>query len=103
MKLSEMTQQAINELTDEQWKLVPPEEKKSCSDCNHLKGVISWWCGNEEAKKARGTAIPGCILCPYWEKQVQIKPIEITVEVGDKGLKLMQRIIKYVKSRFGIE
>jgi hypothetical protein len=44
-----------------------PFEKRSCYDCSHLFARVSWWCGNEEAVKARGTAIPGCIHCTFWK------------------------------------
>lgn len=44
-----------------------PFEKKSCYDCTHLVGYVSWWCGCKEAVKARGTAIPGIIHCPFWK------------------------------------
>lgn len=44
-----------------------PFEKKSCYDCGYLKSALSWWCGNKEAIKARGTSLPGCIHCPYWK------------------------------------
>lgn len=43
-----------------------PFELKSCYDCAHLIAKVNWWCGCKEAVKARGTAIPGCIHCPYW-------------------------------------
>lgn len=43
-----------------------PFDRKSCYDCAHLKGYVSWWCTNKDASKYRGTAIPGCIHCPFW-------------------------------------
>ena len=44
-----------------------PEVRRSCHDCGWLKAYVSWWCTNPEAKKARGTAIPGVYHCPYWK------------------------------------
>lgn len=49
----------------------PPHIRRSCYDCNHLHSAVSWWCGNAKAIRARGTAIPGCIHCPYWEPDVE--------------------------------
>lgn len=45
----------------------PDSEKARCYDCRFLKGAVSWWCTNDEAKEARGTSIPGICQCPYWE------------------------------------
>ena len=45
----------------------PDSDKKSCVDCRHLKGAMRWWCMNEEARKERGTLIPGTINCDFWE------------------------------------
>jgi len=44
-----------------------PFEKRSCYDCSFIVGYVSLWCSNEQAVKDRGTAIPGCIHCPYWQ------------------------------------
>ena len=71
---NQLSQQEINNLTPEEFKAIPPEEKRSCHDCNHLKAFVSLWCTNEQAKKARGTSIPGCIKCPYWEAKVSHIP-----------------------------
>ena len=60
-KLSDMNQSEINALSDEEFKAISPFEKRSCYDCKYLKSALSWWCTNEDAKKARGTSIPGCI------------------------------------------
>ena len=37
---------------------VSSEDQGYCDTCGHLKGIVSWWCTNKDAKKARGTAIP---------------------------------------------
>ena len=71
---NQLSQEEINNLTPEEFKAIPPEEKRSCHDCNHLKAFVSLWCTNEQAKKARGTSIPGCIKCPYWEAKVSHIP-----------------------------
>lgn len=42
-------------------------EKQGCAWCKHCKAYVNWWCTNEEAKKARGTAIAGVIKCPYFK------------------------------------
>lgn len=44
-----------------------PEVRRSCYDCGWLKAYVSWWCTNPEARKARGSAIPGIYHCPYWK------------------------------------
>lgn len=44
-----------------------PEVRRSCYDCGWLKAYVSWWCTNPEAKRVRGTAIPGVYHCPYWK------------------------------------
>lgn len=54
-------------MSDEEFKAVSPFDKKSCYDCKYLKRALSHWCRNPEAIAARGTSIPGCIKCPYWE------------------------------------
>lgn len=51
-----------------------PFEKKSCYDCGHLYAAVNWWCGSAEARKARGTAIPGCIHCPFWKPDWSMIP-----------------------------
>ena len=59
-----------------------PFEKKSCYDCGHLESALSWWCVNEEAIKARGTSIPGCIHCPYWKPDWKMIDKKYTVYVS---------------------
>lgn len=44
-----------------------PFERKCCYDCGWLEAYVNWWCGSKEAKKARGTAIPGVQHCPFWK------------------------------------
>lgn len=63
---SEMSQEEIEDLSEEQYNSISPFEKKTCYDCIFLKSKISWWCTNEEAIKARGTAIPPVIKCDFW-------------------------------------
>lgn len=75
IKFSELTTEQINNLTEEEFKNIPPEEKRSCYDCTHMKGYISWWCTEKQAIKARGTSIPGCIKCPFWEPKRNKKSI----------------------------
>ena len=40
--------------------------KGHCSDCAHLKGAVSLWCTNDEAKDHYNTAIPAQKNCPFW-------------------------------------
>ena len=52
-------------------------EIKSCGFCKHLKPVISWWCGNEEAINAHNTAIPMPFFdCEFFELGETQKPFE---------------------------
>lgn len=44
-----------------------PDVLRSCYNCEWLVGYVSLWCTNEDARKDRGTAIPGCIHCPHWD------------------------------------
>lgn len=44
-----------------------PFTRKSCYDCKSCVGYVSLWCINENAVKKRGTQIPGCIHCRFWE------------------------------------
>lgn len=66
-KFSELSNQEIYSLTEKEWNSIPPEEKRSCSDCKFMDSAVSWWCMNKKAIKARGTSIPGCIKCPFWD------------------------------------
>lgn len=108
---TEMNQSEINAMTDEEFRSVSPFEKRSCFDCGHLKSAMSWWCINEEAKKARGTSLPGCIKCTFWkpdwnnidnkyktEENGYIKPIQqIEQFISTTSVKWYQRILKYFK------
>lgn len=64
---NEMTSAEIQTMSSEEFKAVSPFEKHSCVDCAFLKAVVSLWCTNERAIKARGTRLPGIIKCPFWE------------------------------------
>jgi len=66
-KFNEMTQNEINTMSEEDFKVIPPDERRSCYDCGHLKSALSWWCTNKEAQKVRGTSLPGCIKCTFWK------------------------------------
>lgn len=58
-----------NKFSDDEKKAFEKEamEKRGCAWCKHCKAYVSWWCTSEEAKKARGTAIPNVIKCDYFE------------------------------------
>lgn len=108
-KFSEMNQSEINALTKEEFKAVSPFEKKSCYDCGHLKSALSLWCTNEEAKKARGTTLPGCIKCTFWkpdwkviddkyktEENGYVKPIEKVKQIAlNSSVKWYKRLFKF--------
>lgn len=64
---SKLTQQEIMKMSKEEFANVSPFEKRTCYDCKHLRQVLSYWCENSQAIQARGTKIPGCIKCPFWE------------------------------------
>ena len=53
----------------------PDPIQKRCYDCRHCKAAVSWWCTNEEAIKARGTAIPGVSQCPFWEPMLEASEV----------------------------
>jgi hypothetical protein len=72
---------------------INPFKHKSCYDCGYLYARISWWCGNEKAIEARGTAIPGCEGCPYWKPDWKyIEEKYKTPENGYKPVSWWQRI-----------
>jgi len=64
-----MSPNQVQALTEEEFNAVPPEEKRSCYDCGHIRGVMSLWCTSKDAITARGTSLPGCIKCPYWKPE----------------------------------
>lgn len=65
----------------------PDETKKRCYDCKHCQGTISWWCVNEKAVEARGTAIPGIKNCTFWEPATHID------DLPKKKISIMGRIM----------
>ena len=78
-----MSSSEISALTQEEFDSISPFKKRSCYNCKSLKAIVSLWCTNIEAKKARGTSIPGCIKCPYWSPAWSEIPLEYhTVENG---------------------
>jgi hypothetical protein len=66
-KFNDMTQGEINTMSQEDFENVSPFEKRSCYDCAHLKSAMSLWCTNKDAIEARGTSLPGCIKCTFWQ------------------------------------
>lgn len=100
-KFSELSPSEIQALSKEEFKNISPFEKKSCYDCTYCKPAVTLWCRNEEAVKARGTAIPGVIKCPFWEPDwkyikdkykteengYKIKPKEIIIMENTNNLK----------------
>lgn len=86
-KFSDLTQDEIDSMTDEEYNTVPPEEKRSCHDCAHLKPAIRYWCSNKEAIELRGTSIPGCIRCPSWEL---MKPVNDIINILSKKLEALK-------------
>lgn len=66
-KFEDLTSEEINAMSKAEFAAVSPFDKKSCHDCSHIVAAMSLYCGNIAAVSARGTSIPGCIKCPYWE------------------------------------
>jgi hypothetical protein len=64
-------------------KAVDPFKRKSCYDCKHLYGAITLWCTNKNAISYRGTAIPGCMNCQFW--QPDWKHIEKNFRTDENG------------------
>lgn len=64
-----------------------PDKLRSCYNCKHLIEVINLWCGNKDAIQARGTQIPGCVHCPFWEpnKKAQLKINKNITKEIEKG------------------
>lgn len=62
-----------------------PEVRRSCYDCGWLKAYVSWWCTNPEAKRVRGTSIPGVYHCPYWKADEKF--IKECRKKADKSIK----------------
>ncbi len=69
------------QLEEERFK---PDVLRSCYNCASLTAALRWWCGNDEASKARGTKIPGCIHCPFWSpnKEAQ-KTMDYNKQIQD--------------------
>ena len=40
---------------------------RGCAYCDFMVAHVNWWCSNKEAIKARHSAIPEVIHCPYWK------------------------------------
>lgn len=51
------------------------DERRGCHDCKHMEAEVSWWCRSKEAIDARGTSIPGCIGCRFWEPCARLEDI----------------------------
>lgn len=109
-KFSEMTQSEIDSLSKEEFMAISPFDKKSCYDCRHIKQALSWWCGNPDAIKRRGTSIPGCVKCPFWKPDWNsiddkykipengyiepVKPLEVKEDIKEKNVKWYSKILK---------
>lgn len=44
----------------------PDAERRGCSDCAHLVGYVSLWCGSPDARAAHGSGIPDYRACSFW-------------------------------------
>jgi len=49
-----------------------------CSNCANLEGHVSWWCMSEDARDARGTAIPGCIGCAFFTRAPFVSELKVS-------------------------
>jgi hypothetical protein len=67
-KFSELTSKEKSDLSNEDSKSYPPEERRDCSSCMFLKIAITAWCTNEEMKKHTGTTMAGFIKCEFWKR-----------------------------------
>lgn len=45
----------------------PDAAAKCCTDCRFMQAALTWWCVNDQARKARGTCLPGICGCPFWQ------------------------------------
>lgn len=73
--LDDMNQEEINKIPDTVWRSIPSNEKRSCFDCGLLSAALNHYCTSPEARKARGTTLPGCIKCPYWEPRQKLQDV----------------------------
>jgi hypothetical protein len=46
---------------------LPDANQKRCYDCWYLRGAVSLWCTNEDARGYRGTGMPGICKCQFWK------------------------------------
>ena len=83
----DLTTAEIRAMSEEEFLAVSPFEKQSCADCKHLRGYVSLWCINKEAREYRGTGIPGVIKCHFWGPCWKRMPKKYrTKENGYKGI-----------------
>lgn len=94
-----MSQSEIDAMSDKEFRAVSPFEKKSCYDCKHVKCALSWWCSNEDAIKARGTRIPGCIKCTYWEPDWDMIGAVFKTSANGYKKKIIRTIVTRVDER----
>ena len=91
----EMTSAEIKALSNEEFDNISPFEKHSCYDCKYLKGYISLWCTNFDAREYRRTGIPGIIKCHFWAPNW--KYIDDKYKTSDNGYVVP---VKRVKNLF---
>jgi hypothetical protein len=63
---------------------VPDNTLRSCFDCYYCQAAVTWWCVNKKATSYRGTAMPGCTKCPYWEPVQTIEEVPKTKRSANK-------------------
>lgn len=51
----------------------PDAERRACRDCLHLRGALSLWCTDEDAKEHWGTSTPGFQGCRYWKPMRRVE------------------------------
>lgn len=56
---------------------------RDCCDCAFLRGYVTWWCRNERAIEAHGSAIPPRTNCSFWEPCPR-DPAPLLVRLGRK-------------------
>ena len=97
MENKELTEKDIQNMSDEEWRDLSPFLKKHCTDCAFLKGAMSWYCTNEDAKQMRGTSLPAICLCPFWKPNWNYIPKKYkTEEYG--YVPPVEKVVRKIKS-----
>ena len=81
-----------------------PFTRKSCYDCGNIISALSLWCGCKEAREARGTILPGVILCTFWKPDLSY--IDDKYKTDENGyipkISRIKTIISNIKAKLTI-